>query len=420
MKLSIPDRALSVLWSLMWFALPLTMRGTVVFLWLFGFAVLIRVIRHGIQSISHIQLISSGLFMLFLLTQGLSLFFDSDTTLWWKSLEKKSVFLIIPALLLVIDQKKFKLEKWAITGFISGLTLSGIIMIVTAIQRSINGNGFAPWSYHEFASPLQLGAIYLSWYYAVALIYLTSRKTDVINPIFKIILILFFLILLLLLASKLFIILTIPFVFYVLLSKTKVVRHKLAFLIIFLSLLSAAAIPFSYRMSELSNTDFKVLKQESFAYDTPFNGLTFRLIQWRFAAEILNRESAWITGVGINSSRQKLDDHYVSKGIYTGNPDLGDQGYIGYNYHNQYLETLVSSGVFGLFFLLLIILNIFFSRKDKLLFPLYVYIVTILFFVTESVLERQAGIIFFCLIVLTLNGKHSTAHGSHTDETQRT
>ena len=108
MRQSIPDKAVSITWSLMWFMLPLSMRGTLLFLWLFGAAVLVQVFINGVHSTDRKQLISAGLFVLFLLWQGISLFFDSDHTLWWKSLEKKSALLVIPLLLLVIDQNKFK------------------------------------------------------------------------------------------------------------------------------------------------------------------------------------------------------------------------------------------------------------------------------------------------------------------------
>jgi O-antigen ligase len=166
-------------------------------------------------------------------------------------------------------------------------------------------------------------------------------------------------------------------------------------------------------MSELKNTKLTILKQDSFAYNTPFNGLTFRLLQWRFATEILNENEAWFTGIGLNSSQAVLDAHYQKKGIYTGNPDLGDSGYLGYNFHNQYLETLVGTGVPGLLILLLIIFFIFFRLRSKLLFPLHVYLITTLFFFTESVLERQAGILFFCLIVFVFSIKSSKRNGSN-------
>jgi len=60
--------------------------------------------------------------------------------------------------------------------------------------------------------------------------------------------------------------------------------------------------------------------------------------------------------------------------------------------------VLVGTGIPGLIILLLIIIFIFFTDKNELFFPTAVYLIIILFFITESVLERQAGIVFFCLV----------------------
>ena len=126
------------------------------------------------------------------------------------------------------------------------------------------------------------------------------------------------------------------------------------------------------------------------------------MLQWRLAAEMMDTPDKLIVGNGLKSTQKKLNDVYIEKGIYTGNPELGDRGYLDYNFHNQFLESFVTTGIPGLLIILLIILDIFFVRHRKLLFPLHVYIVTLLFFFTESVLERQAGIVFFCLLVFTI------------------
>ena len=281
-------------------------------------------------------------------------------------------------------------------------------MSIAAFYRIISGELYTSWYYHELAAPFQHGAIYFSWYYSAALIYLVFKKQEPIIETIRPALIIFFLLILFLLASKLFIISTLPFILWKIVKQNRFKRRALISIAAVIIIVVAASSPFLLRMSELKNTDFEVLKQESFAYDTPFNGLTFRLLQWRFAKEILNQESAWLTGTGINSSQTVLNEHYAKSGVYTGNPDLEDKGYLEYKFHNQYLETLVSTGIPGLVILLLIILNIFFNRRYKLLFPLPVLIITTLFFFTESVLERQAGIMFFCITVLTLTNNKVT------------
>ncbi|MEJ2596390.1 MAG: hypothetical protein P8100_14975 [bacterium] len=406
--------ALNISWALLWLVLPLSDRWTVIMLWLFGLAVVTHVITTGKLEWQYKQLRTALLFLLFLLCHILCLAFDNEITLWWKSLEKKSPLLVIPVIFLLFDQRVIPTEKRAIQGFLSGLTLSGIIMILIAGWRTIHGEGTFPWTYHELASPFTKGAIYFSWFYASAVIYLLFRPHPFLTKKISILLLIFFLVLLLLLASKLFILLTLPVALYKWFSDLPAIKNLKLYKVLVIVLAATALYPFMSRMTELSNTRLEVLRLKTFAYDTPLNGLTFRLLQYRFAVEILNQENGYLTGVGINSKQRLLDEHYDNLGIYTGNPELGDTGYLGYNFHNQYLETLVGTGIPGLIFLLLIILDIFLYRKGKLLFPLYVYFITVFFFFTESVLDRQAGIVFFCLIVFTFSDLYRTQHGGST------
>jgi O-antigen ligase len=122
------------------------------------------------------------------------------------------------------------------------------------------------------------------------------------------------------------------------------------------------------------------------------------MILWRFAGEILHDENAWLAGTGIGCRQDMLDSYFLNYGLYTGNPEMGDTGYIGYNFHNQYLEVLVGTGIPGLAIFIAIIVLIFLQDRKKLFFPMLVYITIILFLFTESMLERQAGIVFFCLV----------------------
>jgi O-antigen ligase len=232
------------------------------------------------------------------------------------------------------------------------------------------------------------------------LYYLAWGKTETIISRFRLILSLFFLILLLFCASKLFIVLSIPALAGILIKFYPANRSKKKYLfpILVLFIILVGATPFLNRLGKLKNTDFSVVRLDEYQYDTPFNGLTFRLVLWRLAGKILEDKNVWLTGTGIGSRQGVLDSYYSDYGIYTGNPDLGDKGYLGYNFHNQYLEVLVGTGIPGLLLLASIIILIFSVKRGKLLFPFWVYVVMICFFITESVLERQAGLVFFCLL----------------------
>lgn len=97
-----------------------------------------------------------------------------------------------------------------------------------------------------------------------------------------------------------------------------------------------------------------------------------------------------VLGVGAGDRMDVLAPFYANK------PEK-----IVYNPHNQYLDTFLATGVAGF----LILLSIFFvpllnawKRRDlTMLLMLVVWAVSLLF---ESMLERQMGYVFFCLLMI--------------------
>lgn len=115
-------------------------------------------------------------------------------------------------------------------------------------------------------------------------------------------------------------------------------------------------------------------------------------------------KSPWI-GYGIGDYRAVQVNTYKEYGFY-------DTAAIGYNAHNQYLESLMAAGIWGLLALLFFILSpliVAFRRKqNRFLITSMVCIVAInLLF--ESMLERMMGLIFigglYSVMVLALSVK---------------
>jgi O-antigen ligase len=390
------------LWAAVWFSLPVSIRMNTLSLILFGLVTLVSVFYQK-PIISNRQWIAIGLFMAFFLWNAASFLYDPDTNGVWKSLERKLSFFALPIILAIFTAGKNDFEKWAIRGFFAGLTFTGLHMLINASLHIIEGMGIGKWTYHAFIVPYKIGAIYYSWYLSIAILYLIFQKPKQSPDKLKYVFLLFFLVLLLLSASKLFIVLTVPILIWRFLKNWKFYHSKTKYLILGLTItiLAFGTVPLSKRISELTKPDFEILHKNEFTYDTPFNGLTLRLLQWRFAIEILNDHHAWLTGIGIGSRQSVLDNYYIKHNVYHGNPDLGDTGYLGYNFHNQYVETLVGTGILGLILLLSIIIIIFTGARQSLMVPRIIYIFVLIFFITESVLERQVGIVLFCLLWAT-------------------
>ncbi len=394
---------ISWLWALLWFMLPVSRKGSVAVIWLLGLLVIIQSIIKKPMISKQQWWISLMLFALFA-WHAYSLVFDPKQAEVMKNLERKLSLLVIPLILLLGSSHIQNIKTWALRGFFAGLFFTGMHMLLDAIIQSFQGFDMSKWMYHDFTSPYTLGAVYYSWYLAIAMISLVFDRQEAFIEKIRYYLLFFFLLLLLLSASKLFISLMIPLVFIGLFLKQGKKKRLIIAAIAFIMLM-IAVVPYINRMKELSNSKLDVIFLKEYRYDTPLNGLTLRLIEWRFAWEIMQENDAWLRGVGIGSKQDILDDHYEKYNLYTGNPELGDRGYLGYNYHSQFVEITAGTGIPGLVILLLIFTYVFFCIRKQLFLPLPVYIISALFFLTESVLERQAGIVMFCLIVCTFKQK---------------
>ncbi len=399
MTASVNNKILAWSWALMWFVMPISAKASVLILWVFGLLILYQAMFYK-PNFSRSQLIQSGLFAVFFLWQLSVLLLESPDLGSWKIIERKLGLIIIPFLMLFAGNLT-GIEKWMARGLYLGLVVSGMHMILIAIYRLTQNQDFLDVIYHNFTAPYGLGAIYYSWYLSIAIAYLILRRQEAFVESYKWLLLAFFTILLLFAASKLFVIISLPLIGWKMYTLALSKKGRFIVITSFVLILLIGLQPFYHRMGELKNTSLAQIQQSQFDYDTPFNGISLRLLQWRFAIEILDDTKSWLTGVGNARKQELLNAKYEHYGVYTGNPDLGDSGYLDYNFHNQYVETLVGGGIVGLLLLVLLFVysGLYLSRER--LFPSYILLIICLFFITESVLERQAGLLMFCLILCT-------------------
>jgi O-antigen ligase len=163
--------------------------------------------------------------------------------------------------------------------------------------------------------------------------------------------------------------------------------------------------PVGRRFSDIMTGNWKVVRMERFNPGMYFNGVQFRLLQWRFTGEILVENHAWVTGIGPGNAQYLLDQKYISSNMYIGEPERGDHGFLGYNTHNQFLESLLKTGIAGPLALLFICITLvkwaWQKRKRQAVFITALFIVWLF---TEAVLERQYGIQIFTFFPLFLWG----------------
>ncbi len=337
--------------------------------------------------------------LLFYALHVLSLFFSDNLAESGAVLERKLVLLVFPLVMFKpIHQQQFKAIVFAFTA---GVVMALTYCIGAATNQYLTTGKTAVFFYHALAEQINIHAVYLAAYAVFALfmlIYIYHRMT-MITRIILVATMLFLAIGVVLLSSKMMLAILCLGMFYMLVKKYAWSSLQKGMLITSLTIMGIIILLLPQvrgRFSTEFNSNFSVVKQTTYRYDTPFTGTTLRLVIWKYCFVILSRENAWITGVGTGDGQQLLDKQYKLVNMYTGNPQLKDTGYLGYDSHNQYVETVFSLGIIGLAILLLLlgnqVIQAFKSRN-----PLFITFVLLnmLFFISESALSTNKGIVFY-------------------------
>ena len=348
-------------------------------------------------------------FVLLYVLHLVSLFWTEDLAAGWFVLEKKAALLMLP-LALALDRflSRERLQD-AMVSLILGCTAAFWLCVLNAIWQYRIYHDTVVFYYHSFAWPLdQFNAVYFSLYVFFSLVSLDHLVRRADYPLFRrlpvrIVVFASLMLALLMLASKLFIVLSFLFLVYVALRESRLRgggRKGTAWVgTVGAVLIVGGVLSLGFardRFTDLFESQFEVVNMEQYSYDTPFNGLTIRLVLLRFGAEILNRPGVWLTGTGAGDTQNEINDLIRKYNLYHGNPHLGDKGYLDYNVHNQFVETLLQTGVGGLLCWILILVQAsLVAIRRGAGSPFFFLVLAILLFATiESLLERQRGILF--------------------------
>ncbi|MES1224257.1 MAG: O-antigen ligase family protein, partial [Bacteroidota bacterium] len=271
--------------------------------------------------------------------------------------------------------------------------------------------GSSVFFYHALVVPFKQHAIQVSILIFIGIIYLLENARKGIylqNRLLHFLFVFYFMGFIVLLSSKLVIVFTaLCCLYYLLVSFKKTTLRLPVFAtlvtgLLLMILLLTTKNQVSKRFNEIIHTNMDLVQQKSFDPGIYFDGLQFRLLQWRFVKEILTERNAWLTGVS-DDAQILLDKKYVDTHMYQGNGTDTDHGYLGYNTHNTFLEALLQSGVIGLAAFVLIciaIIQLVVKKRSRELF----FVVTLLlaYSLNESMLERQYSITIFTFFPLFL------------------
>jgi O-antigen ligase len=251
--------------------------------------------------------------------------------------------------------------------------------------------------------PFDLHPIYYGSSVALCLIILIFEHLNNSTKIIKnskiiLLLIIFFMITLMLLNSFILIISLIVNLLFILLDYFKKNKISLFKIISIVSLLMIVLFCFSNFLTHKYNG----IKLKEDLLTTNFKGDEFTALKARKAkayCSIRVIENNILFGVGVGDGMKELLESYKNESFQHG---IDKE----FNSHNQYLTTALYTGIIGLSVLLLLIFYLYFSAINNKNHLLTLFLnVFILFFLTESVLERQNGIVFFVFLSSVLSIK---------------
>lgn len=353
-------------------------------------------------------------FLLYFLVQIIGLYTSGSPAAGLKFLESKLGFLILPLILLTPGFLKDKTRDSTMLVFISALAAASVYCLVIAGVRFMTNHDPNVFFYHALVSPVKHHAVYFSAYLIIGIAFLSTSYKNIypLNRskwlVFAIIG--FFLLLIVLLSSKLMLSIAIVLLGYLVTKHNKTTYKKWQLITVagvFVVGIATLVLTENFvkkRFTNLFEGNIALVKSEKFNPGNSFTGFEFRLLLWRFTYEIVQENNAFLLGVGTADSQDYLVKKYLSMDMYAGDLSKGDHGYLAYNCHNQFLQTFLQSGIVGLLILCFWCYTFLAEcLKAKNLVATVSAVIILLFFFTESVLERQYGMIlcsFFPVIFL--------------------
>lgn len=165
---------------------------------------------------------------------------------------------------------------------------------------------------------------------------------------------------------------------------TLTLKHRLKYLAVISQIL------LGYLVFNLPN--FKKRFMPSMTEAGEMNGLSFREEHWLSVIETIKSNNLFF-GNGTGSNRDFLMEQYQIRKLTSAYLEE-------YNAHNQFLEIMLDYGIIGLISLLFLLIYLYYYQiKHRKILPILMLNIFIIFFITESLLVRQSGIMIFALIL---------------------
>jgi len=315
----------------------------------------------------------------------------------------KSLLIILLVVSLIPIQARGNNTRRILTIFSLTVFFATIILILIGVFRLMLGASIEVLFFHKFSEAFEQHAVYFALYISLSIFSLThyyfkdlkERTVKFILGVFPVLLVGLFLT-----ASKAVILIflllfTIQILYNFRNWKSRTILGLI--LIIFsITIFNSPVIKkrflkgLEFNMNEFQPTN-DLTKAHIFSLNEKENisDLELRYILAKIGVYHVIDDKKYIFGYGIGDVKDYLDYHYMSY-------NLAPNWYEGFNLHNQYLQILVSLGVFVLvLFMSYLIYSFYMAFKNRNQIHLFFLTLMVFVFVFECILSRNKGIVFF-------------------------
>ena len=351
---------------------------------------------------------------LFFLLQLIALFYTHNMRMGWIDLQLKSGLVFLPLAVICTGQQKKEVTDRLLWYYCFILLIAALFLLYKASVECLRTGTITPLFYHALVAPFGYHAVYFSILVFVGLAFLLENLLSgetILDRLLPISLICFFSFFLLLLSSKLILSFYVAYVVYFFMVRAR--RDKTFRLFSYTTIIVIGSLcavllvtrnPVSDRFRDIVHGNINLINQDEFSPSVYFNGIQFRILQWKLVPQILNERHGWWTGVTGGDAQLILDQKYLSKHMYAGTPGVAGRGYLGYNTHSQLLESLLQNGIPGLIVFILIcycLLKI--MGQQERTSARFIILLLIIYSLIESVFQEQYGIVMFTFLPLFMS-----------------
>lgn len=307
---------------------------------------------------------------------------------------RKIHLLLIPMGFIVVGKKITAEQRQVVfTAFLCACLMCSIVCLINSVYVSVQANSFTLDSYgrkyyfflsYQLTKPVNLLPVYFSMFCNLA--FTVALQTPFIKrPAYRLVILLHLALFICALASQTGIVTLVTIC--IIWRLTHAPKKIFAFTALILVMAGATIVAFNFKFF-----NEKFISSFKFNYTDDVTGnlqihTSDKLEIWSAAIETIKR--SLFLGHGIGDGQRALEKTYLERGMAVEAADS-------LNPHNEFLSVFLDFGLIGLGCLVIILgAGLIESIRAKDILTVCFLVIVTLSFLTESVLQRQKGVVFF-------------------------